>query len=60
MIAATNHLGYVVERFDGLVVGWTAITKPAATRAQAQQQLTDLARTPGAEYRVYPALGANP
>lgn len=56
MIAATNQLGHVVQRFDGLVVGWTAITEPAAARAQAQQQLDDLVRTPGAEYRIYPAI----
>lgn len=57
MNIATNHLGYVVQRFDGPVIGWFAITDPTTTCTQARQHLADLARTPGAEYRVYPVLG---
>lgn len=56
MIAATNQAGFVVQRFDGASVGWTAITKPFTTRAWAHAALTQVERTPGAEYRVYPAL----
>lgn len=55
MRSAVNQTGYVVERFDGQAVGWTAITEPG-TRALAQQQLDNLARTPGADYRIYPSL----
>lgn len=56
MRTATNQIGHVVERHDGPVVGWIAITAPVATPELAQQQLTDLVRTPGAEYRVAAAL----
>ncbi|ATQ77881.1 hypothetical protein CR152_27795 [Massilia violaceinigra] len=56
MRLATNHLGYVVQRFDGPAIGWFATTDPT-TPEKAKQQLDNLARTPGAEYRVYPALG---
>lgn len=58
MIAATNEIGHVVQRFEGPGIGWFAITEPT-TRDHALQQLADLARTPGAEYRVYPALKEN-
>lgn len=56
MRTATNHAGHTVQRHDGPQIGWFAITEPAASRELAQQQLDDLVRTPGAEYRVYPAL----
>lgn len=56
MIAATNQVGYLVQRHDGRVVGWTAITEPLATRKLAHDRLNALVRTPGAEYRVYAAL----
>ncbi|NHZ94589.1 hypothetical protein [Massilia sp. CCM 8734] len=55
MIAATNQIGFVVQRFDGPDIGWFAITEPV-TRDEAKQQLANLVRTPGAEYRVYAAL----
>lgn len=56
MIAATNQAGFVVERHDGPVIGWTAITKSADRRDEALQRMAHLVRTPGAEYRVYPRL----
>jgi hypothetical protein len=55
MRTATNQIGHAVERFDGLRVGWIAITEPL-TLAEAVTKLDTMARTPGAEYRIYPAL----
>ncbi|MDQ1921664.1 hypothetical protein [Massilia pseudoviolaceinigra] len=59
MIAATNQIGFVVERHDGPVVGWAAITDPLDTRTEAKERRDALERTPGAEYRIYPALKEN-
>ncbi|CUI02636.1 hypothetical protein BN2497_10489 [Janthinobacterium sp. CG23_2] len=58
MRTATNHAGYAVERHDGPIVGWTAISQTFTTPELAQQHLETIPRTPGAEYRVYVALGA--
>lgn len=55
MRVATNQTGHAVERFDGPAVGWLAITEPT-TRDQALQHLDNMARTPGAEYRVNAVL----
>ncbi|RSZ60023.1 hypothetical protein HF313_15015 [Massilia atriviolacea] len=56
MRLATNHLGYAVERFDGPTIGWFAITDPYSLREWAETALHLIERTPGAEYRVYPAI----
>lgn len=56
MRTATNQTGYNVERHDG-PGGWQAINdEPFADKTLADQHLQQLAATPGAEYRVYPAL----
>lgn len=55
MIPATNQTGFCLERHDG-PIGWQAITEPFATADEARTHLRDMARTPNAEYRVYPSL----
>ena len=58
MITATNQRGHTIERFDGPKVGWVDILdEPFATRDVALAHMSSMARTPGAEYRVYARLG---
>jgi hypothetical protein len=56
MRTATNQAGFTVERHDGQL-GWQSILiVPFATRRLAESHLRNMHKTPGAEYRVYPAL----
>lgn len=60
MIAATNQAGFTVERHDGHL-GWQSmLIVPFATRRLAEFHLQNMHKTPGAEYRVYPALVVMP
>lgn len=56
MRAADNGMGWVVERHDGPKVGWVAIDGPFAKPEHAHIALDEMARTPGAEYRIYQSL----
>jgi hypothetical protein len=57
MITAVNQIGFQIERHDGPKIGWVSILKtPLTNREAADAYLDGMPRTPGAEYRVYPAL----
>jgi hypothetical protein len=56
MRIATNQAGYTVERHDG-PLGWQSmLIVPFATKQLAEAHMRKMAKTPGAEYRVYAAL----
>ncbi len=55
MRTASNQLGHAVHRLDG-PIGGVAITETRDTRAEAEQDLAAIERTPGAEYRVEAVL----
>lgn len=55
MRPATNQIGFEIQRFDGLRVGWVGISEPLS-KTEVDAKLKTMARIAGAEYRVYPAL----
>lgn len=56
MIAATNQVGFCIER-HALPAGWQAIPHaPFPTRDEALQHLRDMPKAPGVEHRVYASL----